>query len=153
MSLRTVALDTPRPRERAIVCDPTGWAVVMCSSTMARRIAALRSSSSIGTRFYRVPAAAVGCSSAAEEARRDLVAEQPAPAREDDAVAGPGQQPDVGELVDARGHRRRIGRGGPELDPARGAQREHHGLGPAGVGRRGSRSRPRASVPAATAAM
>ena len=42
-------------RERAIVCDPTGWAVATCSSTMAWRIAALRSSSSIGTRSYRVP--------------------------------------------------------------------------------------------------
>ena len=43
---------------RATVCEPTGCAVSTYSSTIARRIAALRSSRSIGTRFYRVPAGA-----------------------------------------------------------------------------------------------
>ena len=67
------------------VCEPTGCAVSTYSSTIARRIAALRSSSSIGTRFYRVPA---GCRPAAPSAREEpcghLVAEEPAPAREHD---------------------------------------------------------------------
>src|SRR5215471_10785773 len=63
MSFRTVALDTPSRRERATRWEPTGSAVSMYSSTTARRIAALRSSRSIGptdvisTRFYRVPGA------------------------------------------------------------------------------------------------
>src|SRR5262245_13753737 len=49
MSLRTVALDTPSLRLRATRWDPTGSAVSMYSSTTARRIAALRSSSSVGS--------------------------------------------------------------------------------------------------------
>src|SRR5262249_2748554 len=46
MSLRMVALLTPRPLERATVWDPTGCAVSTYSSTIARRIEAFRSSSS-----------------------------------------------------------------------------------------------------------
>src|SRR5437899_8788593 len=49
MSLRTVALDTPSLREPATRWDPTGSAVSTYSSTTARRIAALRSSRSIGS--------------------------------------------------------------------------------------------------------
>src|SRR5260370_19936239 len=49
MSLRTVALDTPSLREPATRWDPTGSAVWTYSSTTARRIAALRSSRSIGS--------------------------------------------------------------------------------------------------------
>src|SRR2546421_975279 len=75
MSLRTVALDTPRFRVRATRCDPTGWAVSTYSSTTARRIAALRSSIAIpvplpatcpiamlavSTQVYRVPMVIAG---------------------------------------------------------------------------------------------
>src|SRR5829696_4438854 len=58
MSLRTVADDTCTPEDRTTCADPTGWAVSMYSSTTARRMAALRSSSirGPGTRCYRVPA-------------------------------------------------------------------------------------------------
>ena len=64
MSLRTVADDTLTPGASATWPDPTGWAVSMYSSTTARRMAALRSSSIVGsivdgyagTRCYRVPA-------------------------------------------------------------------------------------------------
>ena len=45
MSLRTVADETCTPEDRTTCADPTGWAVSMYSSTTARRMAALRSSS------------------------------------------------------------------------------------------------------------
>ena len=45
MSLRTVAEDTWTPGARTTCAEPTGWAVSMYSSTTARRMAALRSSS------------------------------------------------------------------------------------------------------------
>ena len=59
MSLRTVADDTATAADCTTCADPTGWAVSMYSSTTARRMAALRSSSMgvPGTRCYRVPAA------------------------------------------------------------------------------------------------
>ena len=47
MSLRTVADDTSTPGAAATWPDPTGWAVSMYSSTTARRMAALRSSSMV----------------------------------------------------------------------------------------------------------
>ena len=176
MSLRTVALETPRPRERAIVCDPTGWAVVMCSSTMARRIAALRSSSSIGTRFYRVPVPTwstpafrsgtepvfLGTSRYSvrargipfghgagrqQEADGHFVAEEPAATREDGAISGPVQETEVHELVDAGGHSPWFGVCRRKLDPGGGAQRQHEGLVGPGRRGRGSRSRPRARCP------
>ena len=134
MSLRTVALDTPRPRDRAIVCDPTGCAVVMCSSTMARRMAAFRSSSSIGTRFYRVPAGRARPLECQQEPGGDLVAEEPAAAREDGPVSLPGQETDVDELVDARDHAVRIGLRARKLDPTGGAHGQDHGLRHAGGG-------------------
>src|SRR5436190_8568565 len=58
MSLRTVADETATAADRTTCADPTGWAVSMYSSTTARRMAALRSSSMVvpGTRCYRVPA-------------------------------------------------------------------------------------------------
>ena len=45
MSLRTVADDTATAADCTTCADPTGWAVSMYSSTTARRMAALRSSS------------------------------------------------------------------------------------------------------------
>ncbi len=45
MSLRTVAGDTSTPGAEATWLDPTGWAFWMYSSTTARRMVALRSSS------------------------------------------------------------------------------------------------------------
>ncbi len=66
MSLRTVAGETCTPGAAAMWPDPTGWAVWMYSSTTARRMDALRSSSiaqaslgarraaSVGTRWYRL---------------------------------------------------------------------------------------------------
>src|SRR5438093_3939015 len=45
MSLRTVAGEAPTLPSRTTWLDPTGWAVSMYSSTMALRMAALRSSS------------------------------------------------------------------------------------------------------------
>ena len=47
ISLRTVADDTDMPGIRDTATDPTGWAVWMYSSTTARRMAALRSSSTL----------------------------------------------------------------------------------------------------------
>src|SRR5687767_4430253 len=47
MSLRTVADDTWTPDVCTTWFDPTGWAVSMYSSTTARRMAALRSSSMV----------------------------------------------------------------------------------------------------------
>ena len=149
MSLRTVALDTPRPRERAIVCDPTGCAVEMCSSTMARRIGGLPL---VELHWHSIlPSAsregpALECQ---QEPGGDLVAEEPAPAREDGPVARPGQETDVDELVDARDHAVRIGLRARKLDPTGGAQRPGPWSPPRGRRGRGSRSRPRSRCPPA----
>ncbi len=90
MSLRTVAADTPSPAVLVTVWEPTGWAVSTYCSTMARRMAALRSSSSVtapmpsypescpeslvGTQCYRVPTRlTVRAGGAAPASRRRVV--------------------------------------------------------------------------------
>src|SRR4051794_1614199 len=59
MSLRTVALDTPRSREVVTVWDATGWAVRTYSSTTAFRTVARRSVASIAS-IASLPVARAG---------------------------------------------------------------------------------------------
>ena len=100
---------------RAIVCEPTGCAVSTYSSTIARRIAALRSSSSSAVRSWHSSsgtqatecqrAAAAADRSGDEQARGDLVGEQPARA----GSARPGRRAGSSE-PDAAAARRRTHR-------------------------------------------
>ena len=157
MSLRTVALDTPRPPERGDVCDPTGCAVAMCSSTMARRIAALRSSSSIGTRFYRVPAGAgatVGVTGGRRPRRRrraqPAAAPRPRCARSRPRRVRTTRSPRRSSEAERRRATSmqacttwRSASGASSLIPAPGAEREHEPLGRGRGRRRAPRPRPR----------
>ena len=129
ISLRTVALETFMPGERATVCEPTGCAVATCSSTMARRIADFRSSRSIGSRFYRVPAFALGPNiQSHQETRHDLVRQEPAPPGQRRPVAARFQQAGGAEIVDAQIHRREVGAFVPKLDPVAGPQHQREPL-------------------------
>ena len=135
------------------VCDPTGCAVEMYSSTMARRMAAfalveLHWHSILPSASRRGP----GRSSASRSrAATSLPRSRPRRVRTARSPV-PGQETDVGELVDARDHAMRIGPGARKLDPTGGAHGQDHGLRPAGAGSRVSLPAS-VEVPAPTAAM
>src|SRR5438093_11781959 len=114
ISFRTVALETPSSRERAIVWEPTGCAVSTYSSTIARKICDLRSSSSAIALDSRSAGDAWGRRLAlqstecqcrpvplggGEEAGRDVGREKAAAPGEHDAVGDGHEEPGSAELT------------------------------------------------------
>ena len=127
MSLRIVALLTPRPLERATVCDPTGCAVSTYSSTIARRIEAFRSSSSAWSvtvppggvvpgcrrrgRDWQsiVSSANSGFGAVAQDPERHFGGQEPTAGREHGRAVGVVSRPSGFEVANG-GRRRRPGR-------------------------------------------